>query len=132
MEKKKQPAENPNPEMQELSAKFDQLVEILSAEPDSKETPEGLHDIIQRMESLELRMASLQKECVRHLQRGTQALKRAEELREDEYNFDEDELPITAPISEPETVPEAPQNGAESDLDYIANQMRAQGQTPIL
>lgn len=123
---------NADSEIADLTEKFDSLLEVLTAEPDSDRTSTGLLDLIERVEALEMRQASLQKECVRLVQRGTQALKKAEQLREDEFqDYEMDPAPpVTVPLSN-ETV-EANSESFESDIDYLSAQIRAQGQTPII
>ena len=117
-----------NRKIGEALSQIAQALEIVMAQtkPDPNETttPAGLHDVVARVESLEMRIETYRQDAVRHIQKASQRLKRAEELSEE----DPEEIPPQIPLEI-----QTPQEGTEapSELEYLTQRVRAEGNTPI-
>jgi hypothetical protein len=114
--------------IENLASKLDQLVEILSQEPDLNQTSTLSNNYDERLEGLERRFERLHEDCLKYLQRGSAAQKRAEILRGD-IDFDEEEDTESEPVQMPVEMPE--ETTEEDDLNWAAEQLRSRGQTPI-
>lgn len=97
--------------------------------PSPPELPADQGDLIARVDSLELRLEQLHKECLRHLQMGSQRLKQAERKEAALEELDEDERPPVLP----EQLQLPTGNGAEDEdnFAFARRMLREQGIMPI-
>lgn len=102
------------------------LVET-SKEPVNEGVMAKLTDVEVRVEALEVKHATLRQECIRYLQRGAQALKKAEQYRE----VDEDEEELGQPPILP-TLPESQPEEEMSDLEWGIQEAQKLGINPIV
>ena len=102
----------------------DRLDALTAPDRDLGSTSERVEELKLRVDSLELSYETLREECLRHLRRGSQRLKRAEEIAEDEQlePQQENQMPIDLPYPE---VAEA------DDFAWARQQIRSRGETPV-
>jgi chromosome segregation ATPase len=105
-----------------LNGVIDELqAKHLPAESQSS-TSERLRDIETTVEGLELRFEQLKEECLRHLQRGSQRLKRAQQLTE--------EIEEEGPRAPSPQLP-FPEEAEMDDVQWAQDQIRKRGEAPI-
>jgi len=69
----------------------------------SKQAP---GDLLERQEAIERRMESLQDDCLKYLQKGTQSMRRAEKLSAAQAEEEDDEYPIDRNENQTHNTPE--------------------------
>ena len=110
-----------------LADRIDALVEAATASPQESEvsntTSERLAALETDLQALQLRQEQLAEECLRHLRKASQRMKRAEQYAEDE------QLEPVGAVPEPQLP--FPEEAEEDDRTWAMNQIRARGEQPI-
>ena len=98
------------------------LDDAISQEEPSDKTSKRLAELDTRVEALELRAEQLKEECIRYLQKGSQRMKRAEELADQD---DEENVPVALPEFD------FPNQAELDDRAWAAQQLRERGESPV-
>lgn len=108
-----------------------QRVDDLPA-PEPEETPGALASdfaaLLERQEALERRMAALQEDALRYLQRGEQTLRQAEKKKRQAIQGDEEEE--EGPVGTQQALP-FQQAEEETDEQWAARMIAQRGEIPI-
>ena len=117
-----------NSELTRLSTAIEAILDKTAAPQPSQDdfatTSKHTQDLILRVEALELSNEQLREECLRHLRKASQRMKRAEEISEDEA-FEE-----SAPAVMPEQL-SFPEQSEQVDFSWARQQIRQRGETPV-
>ena len=112
-----------------LSEKLDALVSVITADRQEQSEPastsERLSSIETDLQALQLRQEQLAEECLRHLRKASQRMKRAEDASADE----EFEAPITNGVPIAPMLPESVE--PQDDHAWALAQIRQRGESPI-
>tara|TARA_Y100001973_G_C5184726_1_gene327085 strand:+ start:1561 stop:1938 length:378 start_codon:yes stop_codon:yes gene_type:complete len=115
----------------ELTSVKDALAQVLDrldrpepVQEDFDGTSAHVSDLRLRVEQLELSNEQLREECLRHLRKASQRLKRAEQVAEDEQLDDESTPQQLAQLPFPE-------QADQDDLSWARDQIRRRGDVPI-
>jgi hypothetical protein len=112
-----------------LADRMDAAIAVMSAPPpvqaESETTSERLCSLETEFEHMKLRQEQLTEECLRHLQKASQRMKRAEKLSEDQ-GLDPDDIPT-------QNIPQLPfeQQAEQDDRSWAMNMIRERGETPL-
>ena len=108
-----------------IEAVLDKVAAAQLPQDDFETTPNRVNELSLRVEQLELSNEQLREECLRHLRKASQRLKRAEEIADDN-ELEESTIPTAMPQL-PLQAPEL----EDDDMSWARQQIRARGETPI-
>jgi len=111
--------------MQRLDAVIAAVSTSAQPKAELETTSERLCSLETEFEHMKLRQEQLTEECLRHLQKASQRMKRAEKLSEDQ-GLDPDEVVA-------QNIPQLPfeTQAEQDDMSWALTQIRERGETPL-